>query len=447
MSDQGYDQKQQVNRIQVHEEGFDLVRIFNLMISKWYLFVVTLIVAYFCARIFITHTLPVYKVTASVLVTENENTTSLNDQFLQGMGLPTGTRNIQNQIMILKSRTITERALAELPFETEFYRRTLRNRLPIYPEIPVKIYLITGDDIPRNVNFVLTYLGNSRFSLTTDPRKQLGLNLKSNFGDTISFPGGSMRIDVVDESWLKQNLNKKFYFIMPDQMKLVRDYNRRLKVETVSRDGTTLKISLEGTNRAKDVDFINKITDIFVSLSLDKKNLEAARRIQFIDDQLVDISDSLVLTENRLQNFRSRNRVMDLSTQGQAIITQSVELENQRARIAIETNYYNYLAGYLEKEGTDEVVVAPATMGITDPGLTRLVAELAVLQGQLSSGSLGEMNPLQSQLIQRIRNTKEALHETLNGLRRANSLAAEENSRQIGRINNQAPKLPGTERQ
>jgi hypothetical protein len=71
---------------------------------------------------------------------------------------------------------------------------------------------------------------------------------------------------------------------------------------------------------------------------------------------------------------------MDLSSQGQAIIAQSVELENQRARIAVETNYYNYLSEYLEKDLTKEAVVAPATMGITDPGLTRLVAELAIFR-------------------------------------------------------------------
>ncbi len=436
-----------MNRLQGTDDGFDLVRIFNLLISKWYFFVIALAVAFFLAKVYINHTLPVYKVSSSVLVTENERTTNLNDQFLQGMGLPSGTRNIQNQIMVLKSRTLTERTLELLPFEIEFYFKTLRNKLPIYPDVPIRISLLTGNDLPRNVDFVFTYVGDNRFHLESDSRKKLDLDIKSSFGDTIKFPGGSMAINIGDLNWLNRNQKRKFYFVIPDKMSLVRNFNRRLKVEAVSRDGTTIRVSLEGTNRAKDVDFINKLTDIFVSLSLDKKNLEAARRIQFIDDQLVDISDSLVLTENRLQQFRSRNRVMDLSTQGQAIINQSVELENQRARIAVETNYYNYLAEYLEKDVSNEVIVAPATMGITDPGLTRLVAELATLQGQLSSGSLGQMNPLQSQLMQRIKSTRAALLETLNGLRRANAMAVEENLSQIRRLNSQAAELPGTERQ
>ncbi len=447
MNDQVFDPKQNLSRVQDQNESFDLIRIFSLLISKWYFFIIALILAFIFARLFLSHTLPLYKVTSSVLITENERNTSLNEQFMQGMGLSNGIRNIQNQITLLKSRTLTERALAQLPFETDFYFKTLRNRLPIYPDVPIKITLIEGEDVPRNVNLEFIYLGDNKFELKSASRRQLDLSLRSSFGDTIKISQETIRIDPGNIDWLKQNQKKKFYFVIPDRMRLVREYNRRLKVETVSRDGTTLKISLEGRNRAKDVDFVNKLTDIFVSLSLDKKNLEAARRIQFIDDQLVDISDSLVITENRLQQFRSVNRVMDLSTQGQAIITQSMELENQRARIAVETNYYDYLNEYLEKDVNDEVIVAPATMGITDPGLTRLVAELAALQSQLSSGSFGAMNPLQSQLIQRIRTTKQALHETLKGLKRANSLAVEENTSQIRKLNNQASALPGTERQ
>ena len=82
---------------------------------------------------------------------------------------------------------------------------------------------------------------------------------------------------------------------------------------------------------------------------MDKKNTEAERRIQFIDDQLVGISDSLSTTENRLQQFRSSHRVMDLSAQGQSIIGQVTFLENEKARLNLEANYYDYLADYLSQ--------------------------------------------------------------------------------------------------
>ena len=202
-----------------------------------------------------------------------------------------------------------------------------------------------------------------------------------------------------------------------------------------------------GTNPRKDVDFLNKHLEGFQAISLNKKNAEANRRIQFIEDQLVGVSDSLSITENRLQQFRSSHRVMDLSAQGQSIIGQVTLLENERARLNLEANYYDYLSDYLAKDASGEVPIVPITMGITDPGLTRIVEELAELQSQLSITGAGERNPLQRNLEQRVRSSKDALRETLNGLRRANSLARSENQEQINIANAQASALPVTERQ
>ena len=78
--------------------------------------------------------------------------------------------------------------------------------------------------------------------------------------------------------------------------------------------------------------FLINMMEEFQAISLERKNLEAIRRIQFIDDQLIGISDSLNITENKLQQFRSSHRVMDLSAQGQSIIGQVTVLENEKAR-------------------------------------------------------------------------------------------------------------------
>jgi capsular exopolysaccharide synthesis family protein len=86
-------------------------------------------------------------------------------------------------------------------------------------------------------------------------------------------------------------------------------------------------------------------------------------------------------------------------------------------------------------------------MGITDPGLTKLVMDLAEVQGQYYSKSLGAKNPMQAQLAQKLQNTKDALKETLNGVQRANELAMRENRGQIVTVNSKASALPVTERQ
>ncbi|MBP7509101.1 MAG: polysaccharide biosynthesis tyrosine autokinase [Prolixibacteraceae bacterium] len=426
---------------------FDPLAILKLLIKNWYWFIICTGIGLYLARFYIGHTLPVYETTATLLINDSENRSMVdNTELLQGLGLPGGMQNIENQMMILRSRDLTERTLEELPFEIEYYIKTFRNKLPVYPDAPVRIISETQNPLPKNIEFLITYINDSSFNLTTDS-KSYKINKTSSFGELIEMENGAFSIECRDQEWFVKNRELQLCFIIHDINRLVRGYANRINVELVSRGASILRISLNGTNPAKDADFINKHLEGFQRISLDTKNTEADRRIQFIDNQLNWITDTLSTTENKLQQFRSAYQVMDLSAQGQSIIEQVNLLENEKARLNLEANYYDYLADYLQKEASDEMPMVPITMGITDPGLTRLVEELATSQSQLSTTGAGELNPLQRNLQQRVRSTKDALSETLNGLRRANSLARSENQQRINRINAQASALPVTERQ
>jgi tyrosine-protein kinase Etk/Wzc len=436
--------EQQNTRIQ-EAKGIDPKVILSLLLKNWYWFVIIPIIGLFCARLYIGHTMPIFKTSATILINETKDRPVIeNSALLEGLGLPGGMQNMQNQIMILKSRALTERTLKELPFEIEYYYKTIKNQLSIYPDTPIKVVSDKEIPLPRETEFSITFLGNNKFNIVS---KGFPLQKTASFGENIEISGGSLRVECRNEEWVKMNSEKVLYFVYHSPLGLISSFNSRLSIELIGGGGTILKISMVGTNRARDADFINKLIECFQAMSLDRKNAEALRRIEFIDNQLIGISDSLLLTENKLQQFRSSNRIMDLSAQGQAIISQVTALENERARLSLEANYYDYLADYLDQNISGEVPIVPITMGITDPALTKLVNDLAELQRQLSTKSAGEMNPLQRNLEQRIRSTKDALLETLNGLRRANSLARSEIQDRINKVNTQASALPVTERQ
>ena len=423
-------------------------KIFQKVISKWYYFMIAIVLALTCAYLYNYYTIPTYRVSTSILINEEKKGgLTGNNQFVESTGLGKVMTNLDNQLMMLSSRTLIGRTLDELPFDIEYYHQGLINKIALYPNHPIKIVPVDGDSLPGDIEFTYKYLLNKKFSLDAESNDLFELHKQASFNEIIKTPVGRFKIMLTPDLWRGKFINGEIRFIIHSRKKLIESYRKRLKVDVTSKLGTVVKISLEGTNRTMDIDFLNKFTEIFLENSIDKKNQEAIRTIQFIDDQLIGISDSLVITENKLQRFRSQNRVMNLSAQGQVIINQAMNLENEKARIEIEAKYYDYLAEYLAKDNIGEVPIAPATMGISDPGLTKLVSDLADLQGQLYSKSLGDKNPLQSQLSQRVRNTKDALKETLNGVRRANNLARNENLSQIRTVNAQATALPVTERQ
>jgi len=426
---------------------FDLIALIPQVLKIWYWFVITIALALLFARFFINHTLPVYRSYATVLINDTDDRPLVdNSELLVGLGLPGGMKNMENQIAILKSRSLAKSTLEELPFEIEYYVRTLRNKLPVYPEQPITLVIDSGAPLPRDIEFALIYQGDDRF-MVESASDYYTFTRTASFGEVIETTTGKFSLTCRNFDWLIRNRDRDFRFIINSPERLIADYAYRLSVDKLSREGSMLRLSLEGTNRAKDVDFINKHIEGFQTISLAKKNAEVERRLQFIDSQLVGISDSLSTTESKLQQFRSSHQVMDISAQGQSIIAQVTLLETERARLNLEANYYDYLADYLSSDASGEIPIVPITMGIDDPGLTRLVEELAELQGQLATRGAGEMNPLQRNLEQRVRTAKEALKETLNGLRRANGLARSENQQQLNKTNARASSLPVTERQ
>jgi len=369
------------------------------------------------------------------------------DQLLEGFGLRPGIKNLDNQLLILTSWSLIDKTLHELPFGIEYYVRGRINKVAFYPESPIRIFVDSSYIIPRDIEFKLKMLDDTHFSVAVKRRGALEKETKGIYGDTIELSGGRLRIEKIYGKYQDINAPATIYFMLHSHEKLVESYKSRLKAITASKEGTIIRLSLDGTNRKMDIDFLNKLIDVFLNNNLERKNLEAVRTINFIESQLSGISDSLTITEDRLQKFRSANKVMDMSAQGQQIINQAMALENEKAKLVIESNYYEYLADYLNKDMSGELPISPATMGITDPGLGKLVIELADLQSQYFSNSMTDRNPMKAQIAQRLRNTRDALNETLKGVRHANELAMRENGRQIRTINASAVTLPKTERE
>lgn len=420
----------------------------TLIINRKYLFVGTLILCCLIAFLYNKYTIPFYRVSATILIEEEKKTSATgNDQLLEGFGLMPGMKNFDNQMMVLSSRTLVNKTLDELSIDTGYFTRGLINIKSLYPNKPIEIQSEEGVFIPRDVDFQLKYLGNDKFRLIAKSKGSINFSKKASFGERIEIPGGSIKINRKAPDYFSGKNGKTLYFTIHSRRNLVESYIRRLKVTRASKQGSIVKISLEGSNRQEDFAFLSKLSGIFLNISLERKNNEAIRTIQFIDYQLSGITDSLHTTENKLQQFRSSNKVMNISAQGQVIINQTANLENEKARLGVEANYYKYLSEYLDKDSVGEGPVIPSTMGISDPGLTKLVSDLADQESRLSSRSMGEKNPLQNQLTQKVKATRNSLSEMLKGLASANSLAMREIEEQINTVNSQAIALPRTEQQ
>ncbi len=432
---------------QFEDEVLDVKKYLFLFLSNWYWFVLTIFLAFAGSWLYLRYTMKVWKVSTTLLIEEDKRNPSMGrDKIMEGFGLNPGLQNLENQLIILKSWSLMGKALSELPFGIEYYYMGEFNKHSLYKSSPVEVLTDSLNPMVSGVEFTVSFLGEARYRITASENDFFELDQEASWGDTVE--AGASRFSLMKTAyWSLEAQNQELFFNCRSHDNLVRAYRSRLNVAPASSEATIVELSLESMYPKMDLDFLEKLTEVFLSNNLEKKNQEAVRTIDFIDAQLSNIADSLVLTENRLQEFRSRNRVMNISDQATRILEQAVKLEDDKARLIVEANYYKYLKEYLQKDGAGEQAIAPATLGISYPLLVSLVQQLAGLQTDFNSMGHSKKNPMRATLISQMRNTRAALLETLESIIRANEIVAEENANRLKVLNQQAVTLPVTERE
>lgn len=429
------------------QDGLAFINVRKLLLSMlrhWYFYPIVLIISGLGAYYFLKNKIPTFRVSTKILIEESQGNPG--GDLLQGFEVRPGQQNMENQIIILSSYNMIRKVVNDLPFDIDVYRKGFRSEASYYPLSPLRISE-GPEGLPYNAEFIFEHILDDKFHLTTHSNYGVQLDTILIFGQNVKYGDGSFTIYPQPELAEEYLRGDKIYFRFLNKDQLTGRYMSRLQVRKESGEGSIINISLVGANRIKDIMFLDKLSEVFLNDNLDKKNKEAKRVIDFIDNQLVDVSASLALTETELQEFRSRNRIMDVSAQSQQIIEQAVILENERARLNIEKNYYEDLEEYLDSDEYIKSAIAPASIGITHPLLSSLIQELAGLQAEYLSSGVGERNPLQGQLEMRIQNTKNSIKETSSSMRRANQMAIDENARQIDNLNIRAARLPEKERQ
>lgn len=433
-----------INRQIQTTNSLNVRKILLLIWRSKYIYLLAILLSGGGAYYYLQKKIPTYQVETTVLIGEGEPRPG--EELLQGFAIRPGLQNLDNQMVIISSFNMINKTLAELPFEIDIYTKGFRSQASYYPRIPFRI--LPGEDgLPKGVEFAFEYIAGQKFHLTSSPKSSILLDTILDFGQEIELELGSFTIFPQPGEEAVYKSREKIYFNFFTKNYLTASYVRRLNVVPATRDGGIVKLSLVGPDWVKDIIFLNKLAEVFINDNLDKKNLEANRIIEFIDRQLGSYSDSLKITENQLQEFRSSNRIMDVSVQAEQIVDQALQLENEKARLTLESNYYQYLEDYLSKEGNENAPIAPASMGISDLQLTGLMQELLAAQAEYFGSGVGDRNPLQGQLEIRMKNTKKNIRETLTGIMLANQMALDENERQINNVNKEASRLPVKERQ
>jgi len=435
------------------DNNLDIKRYLSIFISNWYWFAGALFLSITIAYGVNRYSERIYTVSSTLLIKDDQFDRGNNNlgSVIPGGDIFRSQQNLKNEMGILKSFSLNDSVMKKLDdFHVVFAgvgkRGLVETRL--YKLSPFKVVYDSLELEPKGRKVEIEILSDKDYKLTLEGEKKPEPTM--HFGEKFAKQGFEFTIVPRKDSSriFSNNSSNKYYFYFVDPESLASEYRYKLSVTPIEKEASLVTLSVSGFVLDQEADYLNKLMQVYIDYGLANKNRTAGSTIQFIEKQLLEISDSLTKAEEKLERFRLKNSFINLSLEGTRIQNKLEKFENERASFDLQLQYYKYLSDYLDNKKINEEIVSPSVMGITDPMLLRLVNELSTIQKDREKLDLNfEANQPALNLIDRQTEvSKDALKENIkNGISGLKMLISESDSK-IVVVESEINRLPTTER-
>ena len=452
------------NQSFLEEETVDIKELLYKFISHWRLFALTIPIALTIAYFVNRYSDPIYEMSTSVLISLEKSGAAELEGLMGGFGVSSSREAYYNELEMMKSMGLTESIVKDLGYEVSYYSVGRVRLTETYKDGPFYVDYDVNHNQISGVLFDVDWVGENKFHIynelddvfrtynfaseTVEPfNVQANLDLESKFGAWIESDNYKFRlVKKLGNHYNEESDLASYKFKFNSYETLILSYNSAVSFSPV-KDASVLKLSMQGSHKGKLVDFLNTLTSNYISASLADKNLIADKTINFIENQLNLIGDTLQISEMELESFRSEIGVMDISFEANQAAERFLELDNQRAIISLQLKYYKDILAYIQANKISSIV-APSVVGIQDPVLLSLVSTLQEFNLERSrlDYSMESQNPVLTQLQIQINQTRESLLVNVTNLISATELQNSDLNERIMLMEERFSTLPATER-
>ncbi len=423
------------------ESSFDIMEWVQYFLHFWYLFVIGIILSLGLAYLDNRSWLPTFQTAGTVMIEEYRGVSSGSQALMQGFGVETGYRNVNNQVIMLGSYDLVCKVVDSLAsLKVDYISKGSFKTRNLYKTAPISIESDFIAPEAYNILFKIKLRSNGTYSITVEDNKLYdNFLLEGRYGQPVQHNLFFITVNNVD----KFLGNSEIYFQFRSRESLVADFSSRLSFKYVVEGSSVLQVSLVSETPERDVDFINKLCETFLAQNLDRKNDAANKTIKFIDTQLGSVEKKLNVSEDEMTKFRQRNQIVDVSSHTSDLLGKATKFDAQQSEIKLRETYLDYLSKYLKTNFADGTVVAPSSLGLNEPMLMASIQQINDLVTQRSDVS--EKNMYYAKYTKEIDNVKKTALEVVKSMRASLEIEKADFTKRFSKVKQEIEELPTKE--
>ena len=445
------------NMNELDEEKVNYQELLFKYIIHWPWFVASVLACLVGAWMYLHFQTPVYQVSASIMIKDDKKNGSGNAADIESLGLGgmiTSAQSIDNEIEVLRSKTILKEVINNLELYITYYDEDEFPKKELYKTSPVVVNLTAQEaDNLSDVAFV---------NMKLAPEGGLDVNLRVGVNDynkhfdklpavlpTDAGTFGFTLKDSLSNGRVEgQNTIRNISAIVSQPFVVAKGYQGVLNIAPTSKTTSVAVVSLMNTNIQRGQDFINKLMEMYNRNTNNDKNEVAEKTKEFINERIKIIDEELGSTEDKLEAFKRNAGLTNIGSDAQLAVEGNAEYERKRVENGTQINLIRDLTKYINNP-SNEYEVLPANIGLSDNGLTTQIDrynELIFERKRLLRTST-ENNPMIVNLDTSIRAMKANVQAAIDGTLQGLLIVKADLDREASRFSRRISDAPGQERQ
>ena len=445
------------------EENIDVKELLFKYLIHWPWFVGAVVACLIAAWVYLYISTPVYNISATVLIKDDKKGGSAG--MLSGLeslgldGMISSSQNIDNEIEVLRSKTIVKEVVEDLGLYISYADKDEFPSRNLYKTSPVQVSLTPQEadllEKPMIVEMALQPQGSLDVNVKIGDDEyqkhfeKLPAVFPTNKGTLAFFqtldsilPSKKSSEEIVGVEGTVRNITA----VINKPLAVAKGYCGSMTIEPTSKTTSVAVISLKNSNVQRGKDFINKLLEMYNINTNNDKNEVAQKTAEFINERISIISKELGSTEKDLESFKRGAGITDLTSDAQIALTGSAEYEKKRVENQTQINLLQDLQKYMQNEGYE---VLPSNIGLQDVNLAAAINrynDVLVERKRLLRTST-ENNPTIINLDTSIGAMKENVQVSLDRVLRGLYITKADLDREASRYSRRISEAPGQERE
>lgn len=350
---------------QENEGGLDFQTVVNIFLGKWYVFVICVCIALFCAVVYIWRAPRVFVQQASVLVKDQKAGTgnAMGSAFADIAGFSgLTTSNVQNELFIISSRGVMRGVVKRLSLQYTYYEPRFMRKDELYTKSPVYVVPTDPDEPIRGSRFNVEFFSaadTTKFNYVSEDT-----TFVCPFNKEVFLPGIGMATVRIRSRFFEPYITEcgnKVVVMASDLEMATSSYLGKLSAAIAQKESAMINLSYSSSSPRKAADILNMIVDEYNRLTVESKNEVLESSLTFIGQRIDVVGQELDEVDQRLEEMKSKEKTINPLTEATSYLNLTHNQEVQLADLEVQLRLIKDLRTVLD---TASLAMLPLNVGI-----------------------------------------------------------------------------------